>query len=333
MKSAGAGWSGCAARGDGPNLPGLPQSKVRHTHRVIAAAEFDTEQQRLFGLAYRLLGVADEAEDAVEDAYLKWERADRGATTHPETWLTKAVTRHCVDRLGAVRANRAHHLSTWLPAPVLTATLGPLATAEQRDSVSLALLALLEHRTPHERAVFVLRTAFGCRYRAIAEVLELSTGNCRQLYHRTTRHLGNRSASCQPVRAERVRLAEQFLMAIKAGDLAGLEAILAEDVTVWADGVRRVATARHPVVGRDRVVRYLVAAFRKIVVPVRFGLAEVNACTAILAATGGTLLAVVAPEIDGGRIVGLRIVASPDKLLSVANGLSTRTGRMSVLDK
>ena len=296
---------------------------------MIPAAEFDTGRQRLFGLAYRLLGAAGEAEDVVEDAYLSWERADREATTHPEAWLTKAVTRRCVDRLGAVRATRAHNLGPWLPAPVLTAALGSLATAEQRDSVSLALLVPLEHRTPHERAVFVLRTAFGCRYRAIAEILELSPGNCRQLYHRTTRHLANRSSSCPPVRAERVRLAEQFLLAIKSGDLVGLEAILAEDVTVWADGVRRVATARHPVVGRDRVARYLVAAFRKIAVPVRFGLAEVNASTAILAATGGTLLAVVAPEIDGGRIVGLRIVASPDKLSSVANGLSARIPRQA----
>ncbi|MEU4252446.1 sigma factor-like helix-turn-helix DNA-binding protein [Amycolatopsis sp. NPDC026612] len=314
-------------------FPVLAQSEVRHTHRVFPAAEFDTGRQRLFGLAYRLLGVADEAEDVVEDAHLSWKRANCGAATHPDAWLMKAVTRLCVDRLGAVRATRAHNLGSWLPAPVLTATLGPLATAEQRNSVSLALLVLLEYRTPHERAVFVLRNAVGCRYRAIAEILELSPGNCRQLYHRTTRHLANRTSSCQPVRAERVRLAEQFLVAIKAGDAIGLEAILAQDVTVWADGVRRVATARHPVVGRDRVVRYLVAAFRKIVVPVRFGFAEVNASTAILAATGGTLLAVVAPEIDDGRIVGLRIVASPDKLLFVANGLSAPTGRMSVLDK
>ncbi|MEU4519060.1 sigma factor-like helix-turn-helix DNA-binding protein [Amycolatopsis sp. NPDC024027] len=300
---------------------------------MIPAAQFDTGRQRLFGLAYRLLGVADEAEAAVEDAYLSWERADRGATTHPELWLTKAVTRLCLDRLGAVRATRARDLGPWLPAPVLTTALGPLSTAEQRDSVSLALLVLLERRTPHERAVFVLRTAFGYRYRAIAEFLELSPGNCRQLYHRTTRHLANRGLSCQPDRAGRVRLAEQFLVAIKAGDLAGLEAILAQDVTVWADGVRRVATARTPVVGRDDVVPYLVAAFRKISAPVRFGLAEVNASTAILAAAGGTLLAVVAPEIDGGRIVGLRIVASPEKLLFVAHGLSARTGRVPVLDE
>ncbi|MEV4049693.1 sigma factor-like helix-turn-helix DNA-binding protein [Amycolatopsis sp. NPDC049688] len=313
----------------GPRF-GVP---LRHTLRVIPTAEFDTERQRLFGLAYRLLGVADEAEDVVEDAYLSWEGANHEAATHPDAWLIKAVTRLCVGRLGAVRATRAHNLGSWLPAPVLTATLGPLATAEQRDSLSLALLVLLEHRTPHERAVFVLRNAVECRYRAIAEILELSPGNCRQLYHRTTLHLANRRMSCQPVRAERVRLAEQFLVAIKAGDVIGLEAILAEDVTVWADGVRRVATVRHPVVGRHRVVRYLVAAFRKIAVPVRFGLAEVNASTAILALTGGTLLAVVAPEIDGGRIVGLRIVASPDKLSSVAKGLSAPTGRMSVLGK
>ncbi|WP_410609263.1 sigma factor [Amycolatopsis sp. lyj-109] len=299
---------------------------------MISATEFDTGRQQLFGLAYRLLGVADEANDAVEDACLRWEQADRGSTAHPEAWLTKAVTQRCLDRLGTTRATRAHHLGAWLPAPVLTTALGPLATAEQRDSVSLGLLGLLENRTPHERAVFVLRNAFGYRYRAIAEILELSPGNCRQLYHRTTQHFANRRPLCQPGRAERVRLAEQFLVAVRAGDVIGLGAILAQDVTVWADGVRRVAIAPHPVVGRDHVARYLAAAFRKIVAPVRFGFAEVNATTAILAAAEGKLLAVVAPEIDENRISGLRIVASPEKLLFVANGLSARTGRMPVFD-
>ena len=297
---------------------------VRHTRGVTPAAELGAGRQQLFGLAYRLLGAADEAEDAVDDAYRRWKRPGSEVTAHSRESLTAVVTRLCLVRLRAVRAGREDYRGPWLPAPVLTDALGPLPTAEQRDSVSLALLVLLERRTPHERAVFVLRTAFEYRYRAIAEILELSPGNCRQLYHRTTQHLASRRPPRQPDRGERVRLAGQFLAAIRAGELGALEAILARDVTLWADGVRRVATAPRPVEGREQVACFLVAAFRRIAVPVKFGFAEVNAGTAILAVAGGTLLAVVAMEIENGRIVGLRIVAKPEKLSFVAHGLSAR---------
>lgn len=238
--------------------------------------EFQVRRGWLFGLAYRLLGSVDEAEDAVQDAFLRWDRAERAAIEHPDGWLAKVVTNLCLNRLTAARAARERYVGVWLPEPVLTDVLGPLETAEQRDSVSLALLTLLERLTPAERAVFVLREAFGYSHRDVAEVLELSEANCRQLYRRAILHVAERRQRFQPSRVERERLARRFLAAAVDGDLRGLEELLAEDVTSWADSGGQVPTARRPVTGRDNVARYFAGAWRKVPAGVTFSFVEVN---------------------------------------------------------
>lgn len=268
----------------------------------------------MFGLAYRLLGSAHEAEDAVQDAFLRWDRADRAAIEHPDAWLTKVVTNLCLNRLTAARATRERYVGQWLPEPVLTDLLGPLETVEQRDSVSLAVLALLERLTPAERAVFVLREAFGYGHREIAEVMELSEVNCRQLHRRATRHLADHKPRFQPSREERERLAGRFLAAAQNGDLRALEDLLAEDITSWADSGGQHPTARKPVTGRDHVARYFTGAWRKAPDGLEFSFAEVNGSTAIIASAGGAAMGVVALEFDGDRIAGVRIVANSAKL-------------------
>src|SRR5262245_7316661 len=202
---------------------------------MAPVAEFETRRGRMFGLAYRLLGSAVEAEDAVQDAYLRWDRADRATIAHPDAWLAKVVTNLCLNRLTAARTTRERYVGPWLPEPVPTDMLGPLETAEQRDSVSLALLTLLERLTPAERAVFVLRAAFGYSHGEVAQVMELSEANCRQLYRRATQHVADHRTRFQPSREQRERLASRFLAAAQHGDLRGLEELLAEDVTSWAD--------------------------------------------------------------------------------------------------
>ncbi|MFB6938557.1 sigma-70 family RNA polymerase sigma factor [Streptomyces chartreusis] len=155
------------------------------------ADEFETHRPRLFGLAYRMLGSAHEAEDTVQDAYLRFSGADRGAIEHPAAWLARVVTNLCLTRLTSARARREQYVGPWLPEPVITSdgTLGPLESAEQRDAVSLAMLVLLERLTPTERAVYVLREAFAYGHREIAEVLELTEANCRQLYRRAVQRV------------------------------------------------------------------------------------------------------------------------------------------------
>lgn len=280
----------------------------------MTVAEFQVRRGKLFGLAYRLLGSADEAEDTVQDAFLRWDNADRTAITHPDAWLAKVVTNLCLTRLTAARATREEYVGPWLPEPVPTDALGPLETAEQRDSVSLAVLVLLERLTPAERAVFVLREAFGYRHREIAEVMELSETNCRQLYRRATQHLSEHRRRFEPSREQRERLAGRFLAAAQEGDVRALEELLTDDVTSWADSGGHLPTARRPVTGRDEVARYLTGAWRKVPGALDFTFTEVNGGTGILVAMEQTALAVVALEFDGERVAGVRIIANPAKL-------------------
>jgi RNA polymerase sigma-70 factor (TIGR02957 family) len=268
----------------------------------------------MFGLAYRLLGSAAEAEDAVQDAYLRWDRADGTTITHPDAWLAKVVTNLCLNRLTSARATRERYVGPWLPEPVPTDSLGPLETAEQRDSVSLALLTLLERLTPAERAVFVLREAFGYSHGEVAQVMELSEANCRQLYRRATQHLAEHRTRFQPSREQRERLAARFLAAAQDGDLRALEELLAEDVISWADGGGHQPMARRPVLGRDKVARYLAGAWRKVPGAVTFAFTEVNGQTGFVIAASGTVMAVVALEFDGERVADVRIIANPAKL-------------------
>lgn len=286
-------------------------------------AEFETQRSRLFGLAYRLLGSAAEAEDAVQDTYLRWSEADHGAVRTPAAWLAKVVTNLCLNRLTSARVRRERYVGPWLPEPVLTeqGALGPLETAEQRDSVSLAMLVLLERLTPPERAVFVLREAFGYGHREIAEVMDLSEANCRQLYRRAGQRLADRPRF-QPDRAANRRLADRFLKAAREGDLPALESILAEDVTSWADGGGQVNTARRPITGRGRVARYLTGGLTKIPGDLDFTYAEVNGAPGYLVAMAGTVLGLVTVEVHEDRIAAVHIVANPEKLTFASAQLS-----------
>jgi RNA polymerase sigma-70 factor (TIGR02957 family) len=281
-----------------------------------AVGEFEAHRSRMFGLAYRLLGSAQEAEDVVQDAFLRWHNAEPAAIAVPSAWLAKVVTNLCLNRLASARVQRERYVGPWLPEPVLTSdgTLGPLDTAEQRDSVSLALLVLLERLTPSERAVFVLREAFGYGYREIAQILELSEVNCRQLDRRARRRLAELRPRFRPELRQWHRLVERFLVAAREGDLRGLQQLLAADVSACADGGGKVTAARRPVLGSARVARYLAGALRRFAAGLEIAVAEVNGEPAVLGWSGGELVGVLVLEIVDGRIGALRTVANPDKL-------------------
>ncbi|MFF0739513.1 RNA polymerase sigma factor SigJ [Streptomyces sp. NPDC004111] len=317
------------------------------TKEAEAVAEFEAHRSRLFSLAYRMLGSASEAEDIVQDTYLRWSAADASAVRTPAAWLTKVMTNLCINHLTSARARRERYVGPWLPEPVLTGAaaghggadrLGPLETAEQRESVTFALLTLMERLTPAERAVFVLREAFGHSHREIAEAVGVEEAHSRQLLRRAQTQLGHPRRHFEVDEQQRKKLVERFFAATVEGDMAGLEALLADDVIAWADGGGKVTAARRPILGRDKVVRYLLGMAEQLDASrFRFEFDEVNGETAVLVHTGadagdprepaaaGTpggaapvLFAVVVPEFRDGLIRGVRTVVSPDKLTFAA---------------
>ena len=281
---------------------------------------FEANRGRLFGLAYRLLGEASEAQDVVQDAYLRWERNDTAVS--PEAWLTKVVTNLCLNRLTSARAQRERYVGAWLPEPVFTdrSVLGPLETVEQRESLSLGMLVLLERLTPPERAAFVLREAFGHSHREVAEILELDEAHVRQLYRRAREHVGAARRRFVVTPEQRRELLERFLAATLAGDVQELEQLLAEDVVAWADGGGKAPAGRQPVVGRDSLVRYLILAVGhpRWARVTAFTVRTVNTEPAIVFEMDGRLFAVMVPEFDGDRITALHAVTNPDKLAFLA---------------
>jgi RNA polymerase sigma-70 factor (TIGR02957 family) len=305
------------------------------------AAVFEAQRPRLFGLAYRLLGSASDAEDMVQDAFLRWSAAGQDSVQDPTAWLTTVVVNLCRNRLASARARRERYVGTWLPDPVLTedGALGPLETAEQRDSVSLALLTLLEQLTPRERAVFVLRESFGYSHREIAQVVGASEAGCRQLHRRARQRLGDPRPRFRPDPGQWRRLVERFLVAAGEGDVAGLERLLADDVTYWADGGGQAPVARRPVTGRARVAGFFAKLIPKFAADPGFARgaeirpAEVNGEPALLAWIGGVLFAVIVPEIAGDRITALRVMANPDRLGFAARQAAgpSRSGDLSGL--
>lgn len=288
------------------------------------ADEFESHRPRLFGLAYRLLGSAQEAEDAVQDAYLRFSGADRAAIEHLGAWLAKTVTNLCLNRLTSARARREEYVGTWLPEPVVTSdgTLGPLESAQRREQVSLAVLVLLERLTPTERAVYVLREAFGYGHREIADVLELSEANCRQLYRRAVRRVAVPESRFEPAPERRDELVASFITAAREGDLAGLEKLLAADVTWWSDGGGKVSAALRPIEGREKLIRFLVGIARRNTAGIDLTMVELNGASGLAAWTDGTLFAVVELEPRDGRIAHARVVMNPDKLEYVRRQLS-----------
>ncbi|WP_020525130.1 RNA polymerase sigma factor SigJ [Catelliglobosispora koreensis] len=282
-----------------------------------AAEEFQRHRPRLLGVAYRLLGSAWDAEDVVEEAAIRWLQTDRTGIAEPAAFLTTVVTRLALDHLKSARVRRESYYGPWLPEPVPAGRgqLGPLETAEQRESLSLATMRLMERLTPPERGVYVLRTAFDMPYAEIAEILSVSVDSARQLFHRAQNRIsGVDRFESSP--AEHTRLLESFLAAAAKGDFAGLTSMLAQDVVVYADGGGKLSAALKPVTGIDHVSRYLTGLLNQF--PVEgLEFIEANGNPAVLVTMNGQPH-LVAIAIRDGKLAELYVVRNPDKLHKVA---------------
>lgn len=278
---------------------------------------FEEHRPLLTGLAYRLLGSMWDAEDVVQEAYVRWTRADRGEVREPRAFLTTVVSRLALDQLRSARAIREAYVGPWLPEPVDTRAAGPLDTAELRDTLSYATLHLMERLTPPERAVFVLREAFELPYDTIAAILGATAANCRQLHHRAAKRLaegrgGGGAERFAPSGEEHLTLFSRFLDAAQSGDLDALAALFSEDVTAWNDGGGRTRAALRPVLGRDKVIRFLLGLLERYRVD-HVRLTEANGQPALRSTVGGNEQ-VMLLDVRDGRIHGVFAVLNPDKL-------------------
>ncbi|MEU3009683.1 RNA polymerase sigma-70 factor [Nocardia asteroides] len=281
-------------------------------------AEFMVHRPRLFALAYRMFGAASEAEDAVQDTYLRWADADRAEIANPEAWLTTVTVNLCRSALVSARARRETYVGPWLPEPVPTGAgaLGPLETVEARESVSLALLTALERLNPVERAVFVLREAFGYPHADIAAMLDLTEANSQQILHRASARVRTGKQRFTVPTAHARELIDRFLLAAATGDVTALRALLAADVVSTADGGGNVTAARRPVRGGDLVARYLLGLTKFLTPASSFSVDEINGEPALVVRADGMVASsVMLFDLDGdGLVDAIRIVVNPDKL-------------------
>ncbi len=273
---------------------------------------FDERRGRLFAVAYRILGQAADAEDVVQDAWLRWVRVPADEVRDPDAYLIRVTTRLALDRLRRIAARREAHVGPWLPEPLLTGD-DVAEEVERAESLSLALLVVLETLSPLERAVFVLREAFGLPYVEIAEILDRSEPAVRQLARRARAHVAERRPRFDSDPATRRRVTERFLSASTTGDLEGLMEVLAPGVTLLADGGRARAP-RRPIQGADKVARFLLAIASEPLPDVRVHLVSLNGGPGIVATSAGSPIAALTLDVSGGLVQTIYLVTNPDKL-------------------
>ncbi|WP_119726369.1 RNA polymerase sigma-70 factor [Thermomonospora amylolytica] len=274
----------------------------------------------LFGIAYRMLGSVADAEDVLQDAWLTWNSADRAAIRHPKAYLVRTVTNLSLNRLASARATRETYVGPWLPEPLLTSPDAATET-ELADSVSTAMMVVLETLGPVERAVFLLREVFGYSHAEIAGILDRPEATVRQIAHRAREHVRARRPRFDTDRARREEITERFIAACSGGDLNAVMELLAPDVTAWSDGGGKVTAARRPLHGADHVARWVLGVLAK---PQAAGVtletATVNGETGVLLTVGGVPIGALTFDVADGRLRNLWFQLNPDKLRGLRPG-------------
>ena len=278
--------------------------------------EFVTARPRLFGIAYRILGSAAEAEDVVQGVWMRWQAADRSEVRDPTAFLATAATRLAINVAQSARSRREAYVGPWLPEPVDTAN-DPHLGAVRGEALELAVLILLEKLSPTERAAYVLREAFDYPYREIAEVLQLEEANARQLVVRARQHVaeGRRTTVSS---GEQRRLLEAFIAAARNGDLAALEGLFASDVVSYSDGGGVVRAARAPIAGRERVAQFITSFASHFWTGVTLTWIETNGQVAALIARDGAPVAVAAIDASAEGIHQILWMMRPSKLTAIS---------------
>jgi RNA polymerase sigma-70 factor (TIGR02957 family) len=292
---------------------------------------FEEYRGLLFSVAYRMTGTVADAEDIVQDAWLRWSGVDRSAVDDPRAYLVRVVTNTAIDRLRSARARRESYVGSWLPEPVLTSP-DVADDVELAESVSLAMLVVLETLSPLERAVFVLREVFGFSHTEIAATLDRTEASVRQVARRARQHVTERRPRFTPDRAEQRRITEEFLSAAVGGDLDRLLEVLAPDVVLVSDGGGKRTAVHRPIEGALRVARFVLSIGRRPyegveIADMEFRTADVNGAPGLIIRGGGEVLTVLSAEIADGRIHAVHLVVNPDKLRTLSEGREVPLGR------
>ena len=283
---------------------------------------FETYRPYLFAIAYRMLGSAMDAEDMVQETYLRFQGTPLDTIRSLKAFLTTIIIRLCVDQLQLARRKREVYVGPWLPEPILTAPTpaseDPAERVDREESISLAFLMLLEQLQPFERAVFLLREVFAYEFAEIATMLDKREAACRRSFSRAKLHLRAHRPRFPASPETHRQLLTGFLQAAQGGEMIPLMDLLAEQVTLWADAGGKIKQAAlRPLVGRDAVARFSLGTVRFLPEDYRVELAEVNGQAAIIIRTGGQALFVLSIEVEAERIQAIRIIANPEKLARI----------------
>jgi RNA polymerase sigma-70 factor (ECF subfamily) len=290
-----------------------------------ATLTFDSHRRRLQGIAYRMLGTVAEAEEVVQDAWLRWHEADKASFDSAEAWLVTVVTRLSIDRLRAAKVQREHYIGAWMPEPTLTdAPATPDQVLERADNVSVAFLAVLERLAPEARAAFLLREVFDADYEEVARTLGKSEAACRQLVHRAKAQVQEARPRFQVSRETHERLLRAFADAAARGSLQELKALMAEDVELIGDGGGKVQSFSKVLRGSQRLAQLYFALWRRMGAAVRMELVDINGEPGLLRFFDGQLESAQTFEIEGDRIVRIRAQRNPDKLARIAQLFSSK---------
>ena len=270
----------------------------------------------LFSIAYRMLGSATDAEDILQEAFLRWSALDAATVASPKAYLASVVTRLCLDHLGSARVRREQYVGPWLPEPVLVAD--DVATqVEDTDFLSTAFLVVLETLSPLERAAFLLHEVFAYPYPEVAQMLDRSEASCRQLVHRAKEHIAARRPRFPASRKQQRDLTDQFVAACAGGDLTALMALLTDDAVLLSDGGDKVRAAKRPIEGPDHVARFLLGILGKAPQEAETTIEIVNGQWGIVSRIDGHAFAVATLDCVEGGVSQVHIIVNPDKLAAL----------------
>jgi len=287
---------------------------------------FEHYRVLLFSIAYRMTGSASDAEDLVQETYLRYQASESSEIVSLKAYLTTIITRLALDYLKSARVAREQYMGAWLPEPLLTSEDGgfPLAGLEQQEALSLAFLRLLEALSPPERAVFLLHEIFDYPFSEIGVMMEKSPANCRQIFHRARQALQDKRARFESEPQRQRQLLLSFLSASQAGDMAALTSLLAQDAVSWSDGGGKVQSNLKPIHGQQAVARFWLSVTRKNQRPLTFTLAEINGSPALLFWEEGQLAGVLSLTLSAGGIQEIYALVNPEKLAYLHRQLAER---------